>query len=343
VVDGDGDDGSLREQFDDRFLALHTCERVAGEAVVIPAPWSVLEDDRLGSARSQELEAAGEGGVGETSLPLQQDHLGSRLDPRLVHGVLDLAGHEVVDDRVHEHAVVELLEPGGLAGPDHLGGDPPGSERLHQQARRGAFADCRIGPQDGDPERSDLFDLALEEVQLVDRLAAANVADHGAAGLGGRPELWIFAERLVQAAVHVDSETERFGERRPDLGRQHPAVGGHPQDQVVGLFRKTRHRFAEVRVHGNARRCPIEHLAGVAAGVGSVDDADHLVAIGAADQPVRGLADRRVEVPVADHQRRSVHRPTPRGQLWESLPQDDSNGGLGIAQRSSPSSDHRSG
>jgi hypothetical protein len=72
-------------------------------------------------------------------------------------------------------------------------------------------------------------------VQLVDRPAAADVADRGPARLGGRLELWISPELLVRSISTLirDGALEK---RRADLGRSTPPSVAIP-DEVIGLLR----------------------------------------------------------------------------------------------------------
>ena len=128
--------------------------------------------------------------------------------PRRPHRVLDLAGHEVVDDGVEDDAVAGALHPRGLTGPDHLGADAAGLELVGQQPGGGPLAHRRIGPEQGHLEAPDLLDLAGEEVELAGRSRFADVEESDAAFRGKLGDLGVVGQVVVETGDHVETELD---------------------------------------------------------------------------------------------------------------------------------------
>ncbi len=80
VVDGDGHHRAAGDQLDGLDLALERVHRVARKPVVLVARRGVLQDDDVGPAGGQDLEAARVGGVHQAALALDDDDLGRRSD-----------------------------------------------------------------------------------------------------------------------------------------------------------------------------------------------------------------------------------------------------------------------
>src|SRR5205823_639177 len=112
VVEGDGEDRPAGDQFDGLDLPVERVQRVAGEAIILPAGRGVLHDHPVGAGGGQDLEAARVGRVHQAALALDHDDVGPLFVPGTPDGVLDLSGHEVVDQRVEDQAVAYPLHPG---------------------------------------------------------------------------------------------------------------------------------------------------------------------------------------------------------------------------------------
>jgi hypothetical protein len=111
-------------------------------------------------------------------------------------------------------------------------------------------------------------------------------------------------QEVVQAAVDVQPGFQRLADRRLHAVVHAPTVRRDPDHQVRG---RSSPRPAELdggRQIGHQRdsaRFAVENLPGVLARRGPIDHRQHLIAPGETDQPVRGLAVRVLEVPVAVH------------------------------------------
>ena len=81
-------------------------------------------------------------------------------------------------------------------------------------------------------------------------------------------------------------------------GDSSPLVGATPTHEALGVLGL--HRRGEVGDDRDPVAHAVEHLAGVAAGLGAVDDRRDLVPLGLADQPVGGLAVDLGEVALAE-------------------------------------------
>jgi hypothetical protein len=136
----------------------------------------------------------------------------------------------------------------------------------------------------------------------------AHVADRHALLRGRGGERGVVGEKLVEPVDDGHAAVDRLEEERPQPGRHAAARSGHSHDAEVGLHCEGVERLGDRGVHGYAAAHAIEHLARVAAGGGHVDQPEDLVAVGAADQAVRGLAARGREQSVADDDRGAIHR-----------------------------------
>src|SRR5690242_3226971 len=87
------------------------------------------------------------------------------IAPGLVNCVLDLARHEVVDQRIEQQTVLHALQPRSLPGADQFAFDAYIVQSLIQLDRRRTLADSRIGAEHCQLQSRNLFDLAGEKVK----------------------------------------------------------------------------------------------------------------------------------------------------------------------------------
>ena len=136
----------------------------------------------------------------------------------------------------------------------------------------------------------------------------AHVADRHALLRGGGGERGVVGQKLVEPVDDRHAGVDRLEKKRPQARRHPPAGRGDAHDAEVGLHGEGLERPGDRGVHGDAAAHAVEHLAGVAPGHGRVDHGEDLVAVGAADQAVSGLAARGREQSVADDDRGPIHR-----------------------------------
>ena len=124
----------------------------------------------------------------------------------------------------------------------------------------------------------------------------------------GGHELGVVVEEVVQAVDDVHAPGDAVEQHDP-LGRREQAVGRrHSADQVVRHLPGVRDGLGQAGEHRDAVGGAVEDLAGVGAGLPAVDDAEDLVLLGVADQPVGGLAVLLAELALAVDDGRAAHR-----------------------------------
>ena len=83
----------------------------------------MLDNQEVGTACPNDLEPAGIGRMRQTSLPLDQDDPGRKVLKGTADGMLQFPGDKVVYRGIEQHGMRNALEPCGLAGTHHGGGN----------------------------------------------------------------------------------------------------------------------------------------------------------------------------------------------------------------------------
>ncbi len=242
--------------------------------------------------------------MAESALALDDDHVGVLRLEGAHHLVLHLARAELRHEGVEGHAVPAALDDRGLTGADEHGPDADRAEGIHQQDGGGALADGAVGAEHGDARAGHGVDAARVEVQLGGRLRPADVEDGDAREQRRGGELDVVGEELVQPVDDVHAAGDALEQHEPLSGREQSVGGGDAADQVVGHRAVGGDGGVEIGHDRDARRGPVEHVTGVAAGERAVDDAHDLVALAAAHEAVGGLAVLLAELALAVDDRR---------------------------------------
>jgi hypothetical protein len=212
--------------------------------------------------------------------------------------MFDFTGYEIVDQRIHDHAVLGALHPGGLAGADHLGPVAQLFKRLHHQPGGGPLPHGRIGAQQGDFKGIHLFDLAGKKVQLVPGRRFADVSEDHAAHACLPGDLFIFGQKIVQAAVHIELQVDGLDHIPAGDFIQPSTVGGNADHQMRSrgacMFGGMHSRFDGVH-HRDADDFSVEHVAGIPAGIPGIDNGDNTIPAAEPNQAVGRFAVRGVK------------------------------------------------
>ena len=248
-----------------------SCMRVTREAVVLLAGRGVLHDHHVGPAGGQQFEAAGVGRVHQAALALEDDHVGAVLLPAGPDRVLDLAGHEVVDQRIEDQRVARPLQPGGLAGAHQLGL----AGRPARQASTSSQAVVRLPTAESVPSTATLkastCSMRPSKKCSSDRgRRLAHVADRRAPCLAARPASSGSSLRKSCRPLSTFRPAARAASTsRAGLGRQAAPVRRQADHEMGGRTSGglgQGQRRGQVGHDGNAVWPSVQHLAGVLAG-----------------------------------------------------------------------------
>jgi hypothetical protein len=294
MVDRHGDDWLSGKHFDRVNLLIQRVQGMVRKAVVVRPRRCVLKHDDVRSSGSQEFHAARVGGVHEAPLALEHHDLGASLVPAAPDRVFDLAGHEVVDERIEDDPIPSALHPRRLTGSDQLSLVPGRTESIHENPSRGAFAYRRVRAEQCDAQRTDFRDLlAIEEVQRATGRRFTNVPNRYSMLAGQRDHFGILGQEVVKARIDVEPTSNRLQHSVARQGVEPSAVRRKAHDKV--RRRIARQRLAETTDHWNACDCAVENLASVAAVVSGINDGDHVVSPTTTHETVCGLAVGRAE------------------------------------------------
>ena len=304
VIERQGHHRPARDQLNGADLVVQRLDRVTGESVVVTPRRGMLQDNRMRPSRREQFETTRVGGVHQRALPFQDHELRLRLGPGAVDRVFDLAGYEVVDQRVEYDAVAHPLHPGGLPGADHFHRAAARFQALDDFPGRGSLTDRGIGAKQGDTHGADRLDRAREEMQFRTVRRPPHVTDLRAAGARQFAERRVFGKKVVQAGVDVQAGAQGALDHGPGEMRQAAAIGRQPDHEMRGrpaFAGSPLDRLRQRRHHGYSGGPAVQHLAGVCTGVARVDDRQQFIAPGPAHQAVSGFSVRRVEGAFAVH------------------------------------------
>ena len=207
--------------------------------------------------------------------------------------MFQFAGHEIVDQRVHDDPVKSPLHPSGLAGPDQLREVPGSSKRIDQQPSGGPFPHGRIRAQHGELGASDLFDSSREEVQLVASRRFSHVPQPHAAFCRQPSQIAVLREEIMKSGIDVQTGVDRLHHVGPEFSWQATAVRRQTDDKV-SRRNAARLRVFDCRRHvatdADTGRSTFQDHTGVLPLVTRVDHRCDSITSRPTDQPVSRLS-----------------------------------------------------
>jgi len=161
------------------------------------------------------------------------------------------------------------------------------------------LADGAVGAEHGDPGARDAEDAAIEHMQVGFRLGSAHVDDLDVVDRGGRGELRVVVQELVESVDDAETATHRIEQHRAFVcGEQTTGRGDTHDEQFEGDARRGQ-GVIEIANAQDAVRSAVQHLSGVPSSLRRVDHRDDLVALTVSHEAVRRFAVVRAEVGVA--------------------------------------------